>query len=77
MDTGSNGDTKSGSQEQEYRDNRNKGILEDMEDDGFEEFKMPSEDTAREEFDFVKKKQKSLGYRDRLYSSSEIRKPHE
>jgi hypothetical protein len=45
--------------------------------DGFEEFKTPVPKEDKIEFDLAvtKKKQKILGGRDRLYSSSEIIKP--
>ena len=61
-----------------------KGILEDIEDElenqnefHFEEFKTPAQKEDKIEFDLAvtKKKQKNLGGRDRLYSSSEIIKP--
>lgn len=59
-----------------------KGILEDMDDeiyhDKFEEFKTPqnTEDNIQLDLAMIKKKKNLMG-RDRLYSSSEIIKPHE
>ena len=51
---------------------------EDLNSAGFEEFKNTEPATLNQEMEFdfaVKKKQKNLGGRDRLYSSSEIIKP--